>query len=218
MVELPEGKVLIDAGNGPGANLAKNLEAACVNPDDVVAVLLTHYHGDHIGGLLGADGQPFFKKAVVYADAAEDAYWLGGGASSNPRSDNARKILSPYKSEGRFKTFKPGDEVLPKVQAVELYGHPPGHCGFLFTGASGAPLLVWGDIVHVRLIQFDKPTVYLTYDTDGPKAVATRLRIYEEAADKGYLVAGVHLPFPGLATLSKGEGGAYGYHPVEVGR
>ena len=211
VVELPQGLVLIDTGNGPQAGLAKSLAAAGLSPDDIKFVLLTHFHGDHIGGLLDATGGAAFKNAVVYANAAEDAYWL----RTNP-SKQAKRALAPYKAGGSYKTFQPGEEVLPGVLAMELYGHTPGHTGFLFTGGGEKPLLVWGDIVHARLIQFDHPEISLTYDTDRRKAVPTRQRIFEEAAKEGYLIAGAHLPFPGLGSVTKGEGGSYGYQPLEA--
>jgi glyoxylase-like metal-dependent hydrolase (beta-lactamase superfamily II) len=210
VVELPAGPVLIDAGNGPGHLLPQSLEAAGLNPDEIKIVLLTHYHGDHVGGLITSDGQAFFKNAVVYADQREDDYW-----TKEQPSDRAKEALAPYKSSGRFKSFRPGDEVVPGAVSVSLRGHTPGHAGFLFDGGDKS-LLVWGDIVHVRLVQFDNPKAYLTFDTNPMEAVATREKVFAEAASKSWVVAGAHLPFPALAALSPGQGQAFEYQPVEA--
>ncbi|MDR1309294.1 MAG: MBL fold metallo-hydrolase [Deltaproteobacteria bacterium] len=208
-VELPAGLVLVDTGNGPQANLAASLKAAGIDPSEVKAVLLTHFHGDHIGGLLDAQGQAAFPEATVYADSEEDRYWLGG---PKPLSAQAVEAIAPYRAAGRYRLFSPGDEVLPGVEAVELYGHTPGHVGFMFSGG-GQDLLAWGDIVHVRLVQFAHPGATLTYDVDGPRAAATRKRIFGQAAGKGFFVAGAHLPFPGLGQVA-GDGEAFEYRPV----
>ncbi|MDR2455209.1 MAG: MBL fold metallo-hydrolase [Deltaproteobacteria bacterium] len=210
VVELPAGPILIDAGNGPGHLLPQSLAAAGISPDEIKIVLLTHYHGDHIGGLITSEGQAFFKNAVVYADAREDDYWT----RENP-SARAEEALAPYKASGRFKTFMPGDEVVPGAVSVSLRGHTPGHAGFLFDGG-GQSLLVWGDIVHVRLVQFDNPKAYLTFDTSPKEAVATREKVLAEAASKNWVVAGAHLPFPALGEISPGQGQGFEYNPVEA--
>ncbi|MDR1658317.1 MAG: MBL fold metallo-hydrolase [Deltaproteobacteria bacterium] len=208
LVVFPGGTVLVDTGNGPSANLIPNLKEAGFTPDDITAVLLTHFHPDHIGGLLDSSGQAQFKNAVVYADALEDDYWIG--QKSNTK---AIKALEPYKQSGRYQTFSPGDQVIDGVTAVELYGHTPGHVGFLFEGGQ-EPFLFWGDIVHVYMVQFALPEVSLTFDVDSKAAAVTRRKIFDEAAQKGYLVAGAHLPFPGMGRV-KVSGQAFEYQSVQ---
>jgi glyoxylase-like metal-dependent hydrolase (beta-lactamase superfamily II) len=212
LIEHPDGLVLIDTGLGPDADaqMLKNLKAAGFDPANVKAVLLTHYHGDHIGGLLDANGQPTFPDATIYASKAEDKYWLGGGGGDGQQ---AKKVLAPYLAVGKYKLFSPGDEVLPGVKVVELYGHTPGHVGFLFEGGD-EDLLFWGDIVHIRLVQFKFPGATLRYDVDTAKAAETRKRVYSEYVGQGHVVAGAHLPFPGLGRIVA-SGQAYDYIPVE---
>jgi glyoxylase-like metal-dependent hydrolase (beta-lactamase superfamily II) len=209
VVKLPDGLVLVDTGIGPQTNLLRNLAAAGIDPAEIKYVLLTHYHGDHIGGLLNAQGQAAFPQATVYGNKKEDNYWLGAGS---PRSKQAASALAPYKRAGKYELFSPGDEVLPGVKVVELYGHTPGHVGFMFEGGD-EDLLAWGDIIHIRFVQFSHPEATMTYDVDTAKAAEIREKIFDDASNQGYVVAGAHLPFPGLGRVVK-AGEAYDYKSV----
>src|SRR6478735_5179772 len=66
--------IAIDAGNGPGAfdqskgevgQYQTNLVAAGMSAGAIDAVVISHFHGDHINGLLTADGKPVFANAEV---------------------------------------------------------------------------------------------------------------------------------------------------------
>ena len=73
--------VVIDTGNGPGAfasskgnvgQFATNLAAAGVDAKSVDMVIISHFHGDHINGLLTADNASAFPNAEVLVPAVED--------------------------------------------------------------------------------------------------------------------------------------------------
>ncbi|MDR2140528.1 MAG: MBL fold metallo-hydrolase [Deltaproteobacteria bacterium] len=197
LVKSPAGLFLVDTGKGDGANLAQRVRAAGFAPEEVTDVLLTHFHGDHINGLLAGD-KALFPKATVWAAASEDRYWLQEGATTRGQAAEAR--ISPYRQAGRYKTFQPGDAIKPGVTSVGLSGHTPGHVGFLFQSGAGE-LLLWGDIVHAYLVQFARPATSVTYDVDPTAAAATRAQIMKKSAEAGYLVGGAHLPFPGLGQI-----------------
>lgn len=67
LVRLPARLVLIDTGLGPkaGGALPLSLAAAGVKPEEIADVLITHSHGDHVGGLLQANGGLAFSKAAI---------------------------------------------------------------------------------------------------------------------------------------------------------
>jgi glyoxylase-like metal-dependent hydrolase (beta-lactamase superfamily II) len=77
-------------------------------------------------------------------------------------------------------------------------------------------LLLWGDIVHNAALQFPEPDRAISFDTDQAMAIASRKRVFDMAATDKLLIAGSHLPFPGLGHVAKASNG-YAYVPVEWG-
>lgn len=72
-------------------------------------------------------------------------------------------------------------------------------------------MLVWGDLMHVPSLQFERPEVAWEFDADQEQARATRLRILGLAADNGWCVAGAHLDSPGVGRVSRtGTGFRFG--------
>jgi len=226
LVHTGQNLVLVDTGAagvfGPTlGGMAANIRAAGYDPAQVDTVLLTHLHGDHAGGLLGMDGKPLFPNATVWAAREEAAFWLDEAvaakapAEAQPFFKIARDAVAPYQAAGRFKTFAAGEEPVPGIRTVAAFGHTPGHTGFL-VGSGGKSLLAWGDIVHNHAVQFARPEVVIEFDVNKEQALATRRRIFDEAARDSLWVAGAHLPFPGIGHV-RSEGGMYAWVPVEYG-
>lgn len=115
--------ILFDTGNGGGrGSLLAVLKRAGVRPEDIGAVLLTHMHGDHTGGLLDANGAAVFPEADVYVSAPERSYWE---AQDGGNGDLARKIFAAYGE--RVKTFAFGDSPLPGILALDACATPRSH-------------------------------------------------------------------------------------------
>jgi glyoxylase-like metal-dependent hydrolase (beta-lactamase superfamily II) len=188
--------ILVDTGFG-GA-LFEALSGLGLKPEDVDAVLLTHLHGDHIGGL-SKDGKALFPRARVYLARQE----------REAAPPNARQALAPYGD--RVETFEPSPlgaaaELLPGIKAVAAFGHTPGHTGFLLE-SDGEGLFIWGDLMHVQGIQFPLPDIAVSYDSDPAAAVAVRREILNYAAERGIPVGGMHLQYPAIGRVEKaGEG------------
>ncbi|MDR2461501.1 MAG: MBL fold metallo-hydrolase [Deltaproteobacteria bacterium] len=208
VVEKDSKLYLVDTGTG--AKVAENLVKAGYKPEDIDFVLITHFHGDHIGGLIDSSGNPVYSKAKVYVPQKDMDYFMPETATV-PGGDLARKALAPYEDSERLVIFDSDMEIEPGVETIASYGHTPGHSGFLFTGTDGE-LLVWGDIVHAYLVQFVRPEVTLTYDVDEDTARATRAKVLAEVTEKNQVIAGAHLPFPGVGKVVK-AGETYRYNP-----
>src|SRR5262249_20321147 len=114
--------------------------------------------------------------------------------------------------EGRVRRIAPSGPVVPGIEAIALPGHTVGHTGYMISSGNNR-LLIWGDIVHSATIQFPRPEVTLPADTDRPQAAATRKAAFDMAAPDRIMIAGMHLPFPGLGHVEK-SGERYAYQPV----
>lgn len=211
-------RVLVDTAFG--RTLPDNLASLDLDCDDIDAVLLTHMHPDHVGGLL-RDGRAAFARADVYVSAPELAWWTDEAVRLSQPEDKregfrlARAIADAY--GGRLHTFQPGDpetggtEILPGIRAVAAYGHTPGHTMYRL-GTADRRLLLWGDIIHAAAVQFARPEVAVVYDTDPAVAVATRKRALAWAAgEKNVWVAGAHLPEVAMGVVQALPHGGYEY-------
>ena len=185
--------ILFDAGLGAwGGQLLRRLDALKVNPDSIGLVYLTHFHADHIAGLVknGSAGkmEKVFKNAAVYAGKVEYDAWM----NDIPKSDLQKNIMALYKDSLHLFAF--GDSLPHGVLAMDAVGHTPGHTAFQISN-----LLIIGDLMHGYALQKDHPEINSNYDMDKAKSAASRKRIMQYAREHKLLMAGMHLPPPGFA-------------------
>ncbi|MDR1534365.1 MAG: MBL fold metallo-hydrolase [Planctomycetota bacterium] len=218
-VQIAGSTILIDSGLGAvggerASRLPAGLARAGIDPAKVELVLVTHMHGDHIGGLL-RDGQRAFPNAVVKIGRIEGDFWLSDRsmAADPSRKANfelARQVAKAY--AGALEYFEFGDEPAPGFLAVDAIGHTPGHTAFLLE-SGGERLFFIGDLLHAAALQFPRPDINASYDMIPEMAAAARRRLLERAVRERLPVAGMHLPFAGVGRVEDAGEGGFAYRP-----
>ncbi len=214
--------VLIDAGAaglfGPTlGKLVANLKASGYTPEQVDEIYITHFHPDHVGGLMEGD-KMVFPNAVVRADGKEQSFWLSkANLDAAPEANKgffqgAMASLNPYVAAGKFKPFDGDTDLVPGIRAIATRGHTPGHANYVVE-SDGNRLVVWGDLMHVAAVQFLQPEVTIGFDSDTKAAAPQRKKAYADAARKGYFVAVAHVSFPGIGKL-RADGKGYQWIPA----
>ena len=206
--------ILSDAGSGHtmGPTLGKlprNLRAIGIAPEAIDVVMLTHLHPDHSLGLIDDAGRTVYPNAELIVHTAEASFWLDRAAQPTnservTRNTKAqRTVTAPYRD--RIRRIEDG-EVLPGITAMLRPGHTPGHTNWLIQSGRQR-MMLWGDIVHLASVQMARPDATLVFDVEPTLARASRERVLEFSIVEDLLVAGAHLPFPGVGRIERSGAG-----------
>ena len=204
LVKVNDRVVLIDTGLGPKMNgaLLQSMKKAGVSAGDITDVLITHSHGDHVGGLAAADGMAAFPKAKVRMSNGEWAFMQS-------QSDLAPLVKA---ISAQVQTFEPGAVVAPGITAVAIKGHTPGHMGYEIADG-GDRILDLGDSAHSSIISLVKPDWAIAFDTDRIVARASREKLLSDLSKSHEKVFSPHFPYPGVGTVES-EGMHYRWQPT----
>jgi glyoxylase-like metal-dependent hydrolase (beta-lactamase superfamily II) len=201
LVEMPGRRLLLDTGLGSGAHgvLMASLAKSGIAPGSITDVLITHTHGDHVGGLVTKSGALAFPGAAIRMSAREWA-WMKS-ADGNP--ELAAQIAA------KVKTFEPGEAIAPGVTPIAIDGHTPGHVGYEIA-SGGARLLDIGDTAHSSIVSLARPGWGMGFDGDKALGRESRIQTLTRLARSHELVFAPHFPFPGVGrVVPAGEGFAW---------
>lgn len=193
--------VLFDTGLAAEGTLAA-LTAAGVAADQVDVVVLTHMHGDHIGGLMGSDGlTPTFANARYVTGSVEHNHWA---AAANEGFDKNVKPLND-----RITFLDDGGSPAPGITAMAAFGHSPGHMIYSVE-SNGQRLAITADTANHYVWSLQKPDWEVRFDADKAAAAAMRRQVFGMIAADRIPFIGYHMPFPGLGYVEAlGDGFRY---------
>jgi len=219
--------VVVDTGNGPIAKVnskgaagqfADNLTAAGFDPKAVDMVVISHFHTDHVNGLLTADGTPAFPNAEVLVPATEWKFWMDDGEMSRAPAGRMQGLFKNNRNifeaalKKKVTPYEWNKEVAPGLLAVETVGHTPGHTSYVLSSGSGK-VFIQSDVTNNPNPFASNPNWHGFFDQDGDMAEKTRRRVYDMVAAEKLQLQGFHYPFPGLANIEK-DGSGYRVIPA----
>ncbi|MEM9708820.1 MAG: MBL fold metallo-hydrolase [Pseudomonadota bacterium] len=196
--------VLFDAGlsaAGTGAALAD----AGVAPEDVDIVVITHMHGDHIGGLTDDSGAPTYPNARYVTGQVEFDHWAGAG------NENFDAKVRPLAERMTF--IGDGDSVVSGVTGMAAFGHTPGHMVYLVE-SGGSGVLLMADTANHYVWSVAYPEWEVRFDMDKEAAAATRKKVLGMVAADRIPLIGYHMPFPGIGYIESVSDGRFRYSPA----
>ena len=218
-IKVGKKNVLVDSGTGgqlsPDAGMMmKNLKAAGVDAKSIDTILISHFHPDHIFGLMAKDtNAQIFPDAEIMMPAREYKFWTDPSILSKlPKAFHglAQRIQATFPKWKNVTLFEEGErDLLPGVRALPAYGHTPGHTAFHISSGK-EQLIIAGDAANLPALFLKNPNWHLVFDGDPKAAQETRVKLFNRVLEENAVVAGYHFGFPNAGKLEKdGKGFAF---------
>jgi glyoxylase-like metal-dependent hydrolase (beta-lactamase superfamily II) len=218
VVKLKGKTIMFDSGTGaqlaPTAGLiTKNdmLKKAGIDPAKISTIIVTHFHADHISGLMAKDtNEPIFPNAEIIVPAGEYKYWTDPATTAGA----AKRIQAVFPGWKNIKQHEGDKEVVAGVKAINTNGHTPGHTSYLL-GSGRNQLIVLGDVTNIPALFVRNPGWHAAFDADANQAEQARRKIFDRAIADRATVTGYHFGLPGAGSIKK-DGKGYAFVPVKT--
>lgn len=198
--------VLFDTGLSAAGTLAA-VTAAGYTADQVDIVVITHMHGDHIGGMMN-NGAPTYPNARYVTGQKEYDAWA---KAENEGFDNN---IRPMAEQTTF--LDAGQDVVTGITSVAAFGHTPGHMTYRLT-SDGKSMLLGADFANHYVWSLAHPTWEVKFDQDKTAAAETRQALLSMMAAEKMPFVGYHMPWPGIGYVeTRGEGFHYVPHSYQL--
>src|SRR5712692_873710 len=223
VIKLNDKLILCDAGGGDqvqafnqkcvlvSGKMMANMKAAGIDPKKIETILISHFHPDHIFGLLEKNtNAPVFPNAEIIVPAAEYKWWTDPSLIARlpeARRPLAQRIQSVIPNWRNVLPVEGEDEVVPGIYFVSVPGHTPGHTAFHLTSGN-AQLMMSNDAAYVPALCVNHPGWHGAFDQNGDMAEASRRKMLDRVVADQMMICGAHFPWPGLAKITK-DGGNY---------
>jgi glyoxylase-like metal-dependent hydrolase (beta-lactamase superfamily II) len=214
---------MIDSGSGgqwqpTAGKLAANMQAAGIDPAKIGTILISHFHPDHIFGLMQkGTNAPTFPDAELIVSATEFKWWTEPGRVEKlpePRKPLGTRINAAFPGWKNFKLIEGEQEVAPGIRLVNAPGHTPGHAAF-HVSSGNQQLMISNDTAYVPALLAPHPEWQGAYDQDGPLAVESRRKLLDRVIAEKMMICGAHFPFPGAGSFAK-DGSGYAFTPTKA--
>jgi glyoxylase-like metal-dependent hydrolase (beta-lactamase superfamily II) len=201
---------------GPhSGHLQTSLKEAAIDPGSIDAIVCSHPHPDHIGGICTDGGMPLFPNAQIYLSENDFIFWTDEkllGTRRDLPAQIARKNLLPVRE--RIVFFNDEQEFLPGVQAMFTPGHTKEHACFIVTSGSQSMCLI-GDLSHHPVLLLERPRSQFIYDLDPLQAAETRVKVLGMLSRERMILYGGHFPWPGIGYVAQEKDG-FRYFPEAI--
>jgi glyoxylase-like metal-dependent hydrolase (beta-lactamase superfamily II) len=206
VIDTGTGEANFERSKGASGQFHGNLKAAGIDRNQVDTVIISHFHGDHINGLLGTDNKLAFPNAEVLVPAAEWKYFMDDAEMGKQTTDRMKGVFAGarrvFDALGRKVTqYEGGKEIAPGITSMATYGHTPGHMSYV-VASGNSKVIVQSDVTNMPLF-VRNPGWHLFFDQDPQMAEATRRKLYDMVSSEKALLQGFHYPFPALAYIEK---------------
>ena len=215
--------ILCDSGTGgqvqpTAGKMMTNMTAAGIDPAKIDTVLISHFHPDHIFGLMEKEtNRPVFPNAEIIVSDAEYKFWTDPAVFDRlgeARKGLAKRIQAVFPAWKNIKQVSGEPEVAPGIRFVSAPGHTPGHRAFHLSSGS-SQLMISNDTAYVPALVVANPGWHGQYDQDAGTAEASRRKLLDRVIAEKMPICGYHFPFPGAGTISK-DGTGYALDLMKV--
>ncbi len=215
--------ILCDSGTGAqvqptAGKMMANMKAAGIDPAKIDTILISHFHPDHIFGLMEkGTNKPVFPQAEIVVSDVEYKFWTDPTVVdrlNEARKGLAKRIQAVFPTWTNIKQVSGEPEVAPGIRFVSAPGHTPGHRAFHLSSGS-SQLMISNDTAYVPALVVANPGWHGQYDQDPATAEATRRALLDRVIADKIPICGYHFPFPGAGTISK-DGTGYALTPMKA--
>lgn len=220
VLEIAGRRIVVDAGLGPDAAmqqgstngfLIENMRAAGIDPSSIDTVVISHFHADHVNGLV-SNGAPVFRNAEIAVPGVEWRFWMDDAEMARAAPGRMTRLFANNRRiiglvHDRIRIYEWEEEVVPGFEAVGTPGHSIGHTSF-WLRSSSERVFVQSDLTNHPALFVRHPRWFASFDQDPAAAVNVRRQVYDMLARERCPLQAYHHPFPGRAFIKR-EGDGY---------